>query len=426
MLRLMREREESASWPTRWARPPGPAALARGPSGPRPDAPGFGACITGPTRASPAGTTSPLRSRRRRWRSGLSRRAVPIRPLRTDKYPTDARRPAYSVLERSATLAALGVADSPLAGNSCATMLREAGACVGCSSPGGAGFIGANFVRYWLGRHPEDRGRGARRPDLRRQPGQPRAGPDAPRLHASCTATSRRRGLAEELLRDARDRRRSCTSPPSRTSTARSPAPTPSSRPTSSAPTSCSRRRAGSAAPGSGFHHVSTDEVYGSLDPDAPPFTETRRYAPNSPYAASKAALRPPGARLPSHLRPPGDHQQLLEQLRALPVPREADPADAGERARRQAAPGLRRRPQRARLAVRRGPLPGGRAGAAAWPRRRNLQRGRLERAHQPRRRPPPLPPGRRRVRGRRRTGRALSPRPAPPGGKTPAHCSPS
>lgn len=38
------------------------------------------------------------------------------------------------------------------------------------------------------------------------------------------------------------------------------------------------------------FHHVSTDEVYGSLGPDDPPFCETTPYAPNSPYAASKAA----------------------------------------------------------------------------------------------------------------------------------------
>jgi dTDP-glucose 4,6-dehydratase len=38
------------------------------------------------------------------------------------------------------------------------------------------------------------------------------------------------------------------------------------------------------------FHHVSTDEVYGSLGPDDPAFTETTPYAPNSPYAASKAA----------------------------------------------------------------------------------------------------------------------------------------
>ncbi len=36
--------------------------------------------------------------------------------------------------------------------------------------------------------------------------------------------------------------------------------------------------------------HVSTDEVYGSLGKDDPAFTETHRYAPNSPYSASKAA----------------------------------------------------------------------------------------------------------------------------------------
>ncbi len=38
------------------------------------------------------------------------------------------------------------------------------------------------------------------------------------------------------------------------------------------------------------FLHVSTDEVYGSLGPTDPAFSETTAYAPNSPYAASKAA----------------------------------------------------------------------------------------------------------------------------------------
>ncbi|QHE83775.1 dTDP-glucose 4,6-dehydratase [Hydrogenophaga sp. BPS33] len=38
------------------------------------------------------------------------------------------------------------------------------------------------------------------------------------------------------------------------------------------------------------FLHVSTDEVYGSLAPDAPAFTEAHAYEPNSPYSASKAA----------------------------------------------------------------------------------------------------------------------------------------
>lgn len=38
------------------------------------------------------------------------------------------------------------------------------------------------------------------------------------------------------------------------------------------------------------FHHVSTDEVYGTLEANDPAFTEDTQYAPNSPYAASKAA----------------------------------------------------------------------------------------------------------------------------------------
>ncbi len=38
------------------------------------------------------------------------------------------------------------------------------------------------------------------------------------------------------------------------------------------------------------FHHVSTDEVFGALGPNDPPFTETTPYDPRSPYSASKAA----------------------------------------------------------------------------------------------------------------------------------------
>src|SRR5690606_29632023 len=37
------------------------------------------------------------------------------------------------------------------------------------------------------------------------------------------------------------------------------------------------------------FHHISTDEVFGSLSADAPAFTEDHQYQPNSPYSASKA-----------------------------------------------------------------------------------------------------------------------------------------
>src|SRR3546814_107942 len=38
------------------------------------------------------------------------------------------------------------------------------------------------------------------------------------------------------------------------------------------------------------FHHISTDEVYGTLGPDDPAFHEDTPYAPNSPYSATKAA----------------------------------------------------------------------------------------------------------------------------------------
>lgn len=38
------------------------------------------------------------------------------------------------------------------------------------------------------------------------------------------------------------------------------------------------------------FHNISTDEVFGSLEPDDPAFSETMPYAPNSPYSASKAS----------------------------------------------------------------------------------------------------------------------------------------
>ncbi|MGB0128511.1 MAG: dTDP-glucose 4,6-dehydratase [Rhodocyclaceae bacterium] len=46
----------------------------------------------------------------------------------------------------------------------------------------------------------------------------------------------------------------------------------------------------GEAKAGFRFLHVSTDEVYGSLGPQDPPFSETTAYQPNSPYSASKAA----------------------------------------------------------------------------------------------------------------------------------------
>ena len=49
-------------------------------------------------------------------------------------------------------------------------------------------------------------------------------------------------------------------------------------------------RRAWPSAPANRFLQVSSDEVFGSLGPDDPPFSEASGYAPNSPYAASKAS----------------------------------------------------------------------------------------------------------------------------------------
>ena len=130
------------------------------------------------------------------------------------------------------------------------------------------------------------------------------------------------------------------------------------------------------------FLHVSTDEVYGSLGPDGA-FSEDDGLRSLLALLGLQGRRRSSGQRLVPHLRVAGRHLQLLQQLRALPLPREADPAGDPQRARGQAAPRLRRRLQRARLALRRGP----RARAASDPHaraaRREIQRRRPQRAHQ-------------------------------------------
>jgi dTDP-glucose 4,6-dehydratase len=71
------------------------------------------------------------------------------------------------------------------------------------------------------------------------------------------------------------------------------------------------------------FHHVSTDEVFGALEADDPPFRETS------------------GARLAPHLRLPGLRLQHHQQLRLLAVPRKAHPARPAQCAGGQAPAGL-------------------------------------------------------------------------------------
>ena len=98
----------------------------------------------------------------------------------------------------------------------------------------------------------------------------------------------------------------------------------------------------GSAKDAFRFLHVSTDEVYGSLGRGRPGVQRDDAVRAEQPVLGLQGGLRSPRARLPSHVRPAGDHDQLLEQLRPAAVSREAHPADDPQRARWQAAAGLR------------------------------------------------------------------------------------
>ena len=163
------------------------------------------------------------------------------------------------------------------------------------------------------------------------------------------------------------------------------------------------------------FLHVSTDEVYGSLGDDR--FVQgDHRLRPQLPLRGVQGGRRPPGARLLRDLPAAGAGDQLLEQLRALPVPGKAHPADDPERPRGPRPAGLRRRLERARLDLRRGPLPRRAAGARGGPAGREVQPGRPERADQPRDRPPAVRPARGAAPGGRQPGARRSAASAPTG----------
>ena len=111
------------------------------------------------------------------------------------------------------------------------------------------------------------------------------------------------------------------------------------------------------------YLQVSTDEVYGSIESRL-----VHRGVAAQPVLAvlgHEGGRRParPGPR--AHPRDRGRHLPRIEQLRAAPVPREADPALRAERAARRPAPGLRRRPPGAQLALRGGLRARDRPGAA-------------------------------------------------------------
>lgn len=154
---------------------------------------------------------------------------------------------------------------------------------------GGAGFIGANFVRYWRERKPDD---GITVLDALTYAGNPANldGLDGVELVKGDICNT---ALVENLIRDRKIDRlvhfaaeshvdRSITRPDAFVTT--------NVVGTHSLLTAA---RKVWLDDGSGrdhrFHHVSTDEVYGSLGYDDPAFSETTPYAPNSPYSASKA-----------------------------------------------------------------------------------------------------------------------------------------
>lgn len=159
---------------------------------------------------------------------------------------------------------------------------------------GGAGFIGANFVHYWFSRYPQGRvvvvdaltyaGNLASLEGARHQPG----------FHF-VHADIRDQETIEELLRE--ERIDTVVHFAAESHVDRSIAAPDTFIDVNVGGTHSLLKAAravwlegGGGGAGRRFHQVSTDEVYGSLGPEEPPFTETTPYAPNSPYAASKAA----------------------------------------------------------------------------------------------------------------------------------------
>ena len=157
---------------------------------------------------------------------------------------------------------------------------------------GGAGFIGANFVRYWLGRQGEGRvvvldaltyaGNPESLQGLERDPRYAFVHEDI------CNEDSVRevmeRFQIDTLVHFAAESHvdRSILGPDDfiRTNVVGTHALLKAAK------TLWIDRR---MVPTHRFHHVSTDEVYGSLLPEDAPFHESTPYAPNSPYSASKA-----------------------------------------------------------------------------------------------------------------------------------------
>jgi len=156
---------------------------------------------------------------------------------------------------------------------------------------GGAGFIGSNFVRHWLARHP-----GGRLVNLDlltyagnlENLGDVEASPDYRFVQGDIGDQT----LVEALL--AEERLDTVINFAAESHVDRSILGPDTFIATNVVGTfallEAARAVWGDCTQNQRFLHVSTDEVYGSLAPDEAPFDERHPYAPNSPYSASKAA----------------------------------------------------------------------------------------------------------------------------------------
>ena len=159
---------------------------------------------------------------------------------------------------------------------------------------GGAGFIGANFVHYWLASHPEDR---VVVLDLLTYAGNcaSLAAVEKEQRFRFVQGDIGDQELVERLLREESldiivnfaaeshvDRSIHGPDPFVQTNIVGTHSLLKAARAVWLDATYAGRPHR--------FHHVSTDEVYGSLGSNDPAFTESTPYAPNSPYSASKAA----------------------------------------------------------------------------------------------------------------------------------------
>ncbi len=159
---------------------------------------------------------------------------------------------------------------------------------------GGAGFIGANFVHYWLRSHPRDKVVVVDALTYAGNRASLSSAFPSPNLRVVETDICDTDIVAQLIGEEAVD---CIVHFAAESHVDRSIAGPDEFIRTNVVGTHCLLKaaraqwaRAGKMRTDVRFHHVSTDEVYGSLTSSSPAFTEATAYSPNSPYSASKAA----------------------------------------------------------------------------------------------------------------------------------------